>query len=346
MGTPSLPVLFGVLIGGFALSALMVAAASRYSRDRSLVDEPGRRRSHVQPTPRGGGVGIVAAFLILLVALSLVGHVRPALALALSVALLAVAGVGWLDDHRPQPATRRLLVHFLAACVIAVASLGAPTGMMNSLLLALVVLLLMTSINFSNFMDGSNGLLTLQAMAIGGVLLLLGGLAQDWSLALLGGLLVATCGGFLPFNFPNAQIFLGDVGSGALGLLIGYLGLQAVLGGSLSLWLVLMLTSAIWIDAGLTLASRMLGGRRWYQAHREHLYQWLLRQRWSHGRVALLYLAWTLLIALPILLLARSGLISELLALTVVASAGGLAWMIGRQAVLRQVTQSSRRTRR
>ncbi len=333
---PSLLVWLVLLLGGFGFSALLVLAAIRYSTGRGLLDEPGRRRSHTTPTARGGGVGIVVAYLAALKLLALLGFVPVLLAATVALALLAVAAIGWLDDHRPQPALRRLAVHAASACLLVATILPLPRDPADGLVAAVAVLLLMTAINFSNFMDGSNGLLALQAMGVASVLMLLAAFAASWPAALLAGLLVASTAGFLPFNFPQARIFLGDVGSGALGLLIGVLGLTLVRSGDVSVWLLLTLTSALWVDAGLTLVWRMLAGRRWYQAHREHLYQWLIRSGWSHAAVAWLYLAWTLMVATPFVLLATAGWLPELAALVAVAALGSLVWLVSRQALLRQ----------
>src|SRR5690606_17283104 len=106
--------------------------------------------------------------------------------------------------------------------------------------------------------------------------------------------------GFLPFNAPRARIFMGDVGSGALGFLIAAMAWIGILGGALRTSTVLLACSAFTTDATCTLLLRMLGGRRWYSAHREHLYQWLVRGGWSHARTVTCYMAWNLLIVLPV----------------------------------------------
>ena len=113
-------------------------------------------------------------------------------------------------------------------------------------------------------------------------------------------LLVAAVAGFVPFNFPRARIFMGDVGSGVLGLLIALVVLWQMSLPSIALASGIVLGSAFVIDATCTLLSRMLRGRRWYSAHREHLYQWLVRCGHSHTHVVALYMGWNLLIVLPV----------------------------------------------
>jgi Fuc2NAc and GlcNAc transferase len=285
-----------------ALSAALCAAAIGYARRRGLLDLPGRRRSHAVPTPRGGGIGIVVAMLAFALAPAAVGG--DAMAATLAAALAAVAAVGWWDDHRPLSARLRLAVHLGAASAVAIGVLGAPSGPVAAMALALAVLAIAWSINLHNFIDGINGLLGLQALAVLAILAGLAARAGQGELALWCAVGAAACAGFLPFNLPRARIFLGDVGSGALGLLLGALALLAWRRGLLDAGALLMLLSACAVDATATLLSRMARGRRWWRPHREHLYQWLVRGGASHARVALLYLGWTAGVV-PLLLLVR-----------------------------------------
>jgi Glycosyl transferase family 4 len=110
----------------------------------------------------------------------------------------------------------------------------------------------------------------------------------------------AAAAGFLPFNFPRARIFMGDVGSGVLGLLIAVAVLWQMSAPDTALASGLVLCSGFVVDATCTLVSRIARGRRWYSAHREHLYQWLVRSGFSHAGVVALYMGWNLVIALPV----------------------------------------------
>jgi Fuc2NAc and GlcNAc transferase len=157
--------------------------------------------------------------------------------------------------------------------------------------------------------------------------------------------------GFLPFNLPRARIFMGDVGSGAVGALIGALALLAWRRGVLDPGALLLLASAPGIDATATLLSRVLRGRAWYLPHREHLYQWLVRRGAPHGRVALAYAAWTTLVV-PAWLFVRGRALGdgapreapELLYFVVWPAAGlvagGLVWWAGKRACLRRPERS------
>lgn len=267
-----------------ALSALGTWAARGYALRRQLVDHPGERRSHQVATPRGGGMAIVGA---LLVAAAWALWQWPAQQLPIAGAAAGfalVAGIGWWDDHRPLPARWRLAVHALAALgwglLVWYLSGQAWLGLLAGVFAVGLV-------NVWNFMDGINGLAVTQAM--------LAAMAYAWMLpppwSGWGWALAAACVGFLPFNFPRARIFLGDGGSGGLGFALAVLfGLGLFAGLSpWSLWLPL---GTFLVDAGFTLAARMLSGQRWWEPHAQHVYQRLAR-RFGHAPVTWGYAVFT-----------------------------------------------------
>lgn len=261
--------------------------ARRYALQRDLLDHPGARRSHHVATPRGGGVAIVLALLVATVAMALRDPAHAVPMAAFVAGLLMVAGVGWVDDHRPLSPWVRLAVHVLAAAVFA-AAIQHGFGNAWVSLLAFVAVLVLT--NVWNFMDGINGIAATQAVLVGAALAL--ALAGSWMFVAMA--LAAACVGFLPFNFPRARIFMGDVGSGAIGFAIAALvALAAVRQGVGAGWLLLPL-SAFLVDAGLTLSRRMLRGEHWWTPHTQHAYQ-VWARRSGHVVVTLAYVAWTLL---------------------------------------------------
>jgi UDP-N-acetylmuramyl pentapeptide phosphotransferase/UDP-N-acetylglucosamine-1-phosphate transferase len=160
------------------------------------------------------------------------------------------------------------------------------------------------SINLHNFMDGIDGLLAQQAIFVGTGLALLAGAAGQPALALAAACLVAANLGFWCLNRPPARIFMGDVGSGSVGLLIFADTAMLWRANAALLWPALILSSAFAVDASLTLLTRYFRGRRWYSAHREHLYQWLVRRGLTHAGGGAVYMAWNLLFAAPLAWLA------------------------------------------
>ncbi len=334
---PSAPNEVVWFVGLAALSALLTRGALAYARNRQLLDQPGQRRSHAVPTPRGGGIAIV---ITVVPCVSLLAGQTTGLSAVLTLALLAVAGIGWLDDHRPQPVLRRLMVHLAAALALAWVLPTPSLTYVSSvwLLVALCWIFVVACINAWNFMDGSNGLLASQCLWLGVMLMIVltvsdpAKSASSWGL--LAGATAAACAGFLPFNFPRAAIFMGDVGSGSLGLLCGVLLWVAWALEPNNVWMLMVLPSALLVDASLTLASRITKRRRWYTAHREHLYQWMIRSGHSHARVAVLYMIWNLVVVVPTVTAMRQfPEASAALTGLVLMLASGL-WWFGKRALL------------
>lgn len=268
-----------------ALAAAGTWLARRYAVARALVDHPGERRSHSVPTPRGGGIAIVVALLLATFVLAMQEPRHAVVAMAFASGLSAVALAGLIDDHRPLSPWVRLAVHVVASAVLAFALMANGTDWKTALA-AFVACVSLT--NVWNFMDGINGLAATQAALIAFAVALVAG--DAWILA--ASALAAACMGFLPFNFPHARIFLGDVGSGALGYSIAALAFVAGDGTFQAVTLVTLAVSAFLIDAGLTLLRRVLHGERWWTPHTRHAYQ-VCARRWGHARVTISYGAWT-----------------------------------------------------
>lgn len=323
----------------FAVAVVLAWAAIAYAHRRGMLDAPGRRRSHSVPTPRGGGIGIVAGALAAALPALLYGPggFGPRLVVAMAAAAVLVAAAGWWDDHRALPVVPRLLAQLVAAtlfAVVVVLDAGFALAWVPVL-----VLLAAWSINLHNFMDGIDGLLGAQALYVGAAFAALAWVAGQPALATACAGMAAAATGFLLFNRPPARIFMGDVGSGFLGLLVFMLGTLLCVRVPRMLWPALIVCSGFAVDAGLTLAWRMWRGRRWYTAHREHLYQWLVRRGWTHARTGRLYMLWNLLLTAPFAwMAARNPALGPLLCITLYALAAILWWQ-GRRLCLRGVRQ-------
>lgn len=295
----------GWLLLSFLIAWLSARAAIAYAHRRGMLDRPGQRRSHSIPTPRGGGIGIVIAALVCLpeVLLGTAASWSPLLVAGLLAALLLVALAGWWDDHRSLPILPRFGAQLLAALLFAatLAASGLSWWWLPVLLLAGA-----WSINLHNFMDGIDGLLAQQAMFVGAGLALLAWGAGQGALALAAACLATASLGFWCLNRSPARIFMGDVGSGSVGLLIFAFTAMLWRVETGLLWPALILSSAFVADASLTLLSRFCRGRRWYTAHREHLYQWLVRCGLTHAGGGAIYMTWNLLLAAPLAWLAFS----------------------------------------
>ncbi|MGL4315376.1 MAG: MraY family glycosyltransferase [Pseudomonas sp.] len=271
---------------------LMTWGVRRYALLHDVLDMPNYRSSHTRPTPRGGGVAIVLGFFLGLFLLFYLGIVAagPFGALLGSGGLVAL--VGFLDDHRPIAVYWRLLTHFIAAVwallwlggVLEMQVAGISLGWLGGVA---ALLYLVWLLNLYNFMDGIDGIAGVEAVTVclSGVLLY--GLVGHWSAALIPALLAAAAAGFLFWNFPPARIFMGDAGSGFLGIVLGVLSLQAGWLQPQLFWAWFILLGVFIVDATLTLLRRLLRGERVYEAHRSHAYQFAVRHYGRHLPVTL-----------------------------------------------------------
>ena len=271
-------------VGGLAAAAAAATwLARRYALRGNLMDQPGERRSHTIATPRGGGIAIV--LVVACAGLYLMTRQAPvdALWLGFLPGLLLVAGIGWWDDHRPLSPWLRLGVQAVAATMLATAAAGQSGHWLPAVLAFGAAMAL---VNVWNFMDGINGLAASQAaLAAFAYALLLDGAWHWLALALLAG-----CLGFLPFNFPRARIFLGDVGSGALGFALAGLAVAAFQAGPHEKAPLLILPFCLFlVDAGFTLLRRMLKNEPWWAPHVTHVYQ-IAARRFGHVAVTVFYM--------------------------------------------------------
>lgn len=290
-----------------AIAFMLTLALRRYALSRSLIDIPNSRSSHSVPTPRGGGVAIVVSFLIALTALFFIGAVSKPIMLALIGGGLAVAVLGFLDDHGHIAARWRLLGHFSAALwalfwigglpVISLATVTLDLGWLGHIV---AVFYLVWVLNLYNFMDGIDGLASVQAMCVCLGACLVYALGGHQALIWVPLLLSMAVLGFLYWNFPIARIFMGDAGSGFLGFVLGVLSLTAAWQDPRLLWVWLILLGVFIVDATFTLIRRLVRGDKVYEAHRSHAYQYASRKVGGHFPVTLSVLGINLLWLTPI----------------------------------------------
>ncbi len=285
----------GELLAAAGVALLVSTAVAgwfrRWALRRALLDMPNARSLHAVPTPRGGGVGIVAGFMAgFAVWVALGGGISPR-ALGWLAGALLVAGVSFVDDLRSLSARVRLATHLLGAGVLTLAGVQErDLPMLVALPLAFLWVAFVT--NVYNFMDGVDGLAAGQAVVAGGAYAAAGLLVRNPLVAASGGLLAAASAGFLAFNLPPARLFMGDVASTFLGFNfagLALLGNLSVGGGWLPIEFGIVVLAPFLFDGIATLARRVLGGARWYEAHRSHYYQRLVQAGLSHGQVSAAY---------------------------------------------------------
>jgi len=292
-----------VLLGSFLLTGLIRWWAVRIA----LLDVPNRRSSHTVPTPRGGGLAIVVAFLAGVAGLAALAPHEATGFLLLFLTALMVAVVGLWDDLRQLSARYRILVHFLAAILLVGGPAHAGVPIEQGLTIwqlsggLILVLAVVWALNLFNFMDGIDGLAAGETVFVAvSAAFLLAWRGKEGE-ALLNLLLAAAGLGFLVWNWPPAKIFMGDVGSGFVGFVLAALALRsAVVSPELPKACWLILPGVFFADATSTLLRRMVRRERWYDAHRSHAYQQAATRYGSHRLVTLAVMAINLFWLLPL----------------------------------------------
>ena len=318
-----------LLIFCLFFSITMTGLLRRYAETR-LLDQPNHRSSHQVPTPRGGGMAIVTTFLLaapLSVALIPLPYGISQSCFALIwAAALGVALVGFMDDHISLKPRTRLIVQSIVAALVVSAVDGLPelTFLGWQLDLAwfgylLAWLGVIWFINLYNFMDGIDGLAAVEGVVVCLFIALfhylVGGESSSAGLTLLLGISAA---GFLCWNFPPARIFMGDGGSGFLGLMLAAMMLLDATSAPQFLWAWLVMLGVFVVDATWTLLNRYRLKCRLSEAHRTHGYQYLARRWQSHRNVTLTVLLinslWLAPIAVMIVLGQLDGAIGLVIA--------------------------------
>ena len=267
------------LVVALVLTAALVPLLGRIG----LHDVPNARSSHAATTPRGGGLAALAG----IAAGTLSGSAGLTAWLVVGAAL-ALGAIGLVDDVRSLPSSVRLLAQLVVGGAVGVGlALAGASGRADLLVVAVTTLAVAAYVNAFNFMDGVNGISALNTLVAGGWFAWLGHDRDLPTVALLGTVAAGASLGFLPWN-ASGRIFLGDVGSYGLGTLVAATAVLAWEAGTPAL-LVLAPGLVYLADTGWALVTRARRGHRLTEAHRDHVYQRVLRAGWGHLASA----AWT-----------------------------------------------------
>ncbi len=290
---------FVMSLGAMITSYVGVAYLRRWA-ERRMLDIPNERSSHTRPTPRGGGLAIVAVTLVGGSLFLFYAHTEPTLPqwVFYSIGALLVAGVSWLDDLRSLPHQARFVAHAVAALVVMVG-----LGVWRQLVLPVIGVLhldwlgwpltflwIVGLTNAYNFMDGIDGIAAGQGIVAGVGWGIIGLITGNPFLTSLGFLLAASCLGFLWHNWPPARIFMGDVGSAFLGYSFAVLAVIASQSDPRLAFIGILFVWPFVFDAVFTFFRRLRNHENVFEAHRSHLYQRLVIAGYSHGAVSTLYI--------------------------------------------------------
>jgi UDP-N-acetylmuramyl pentapeptide phosphotransferase/UDP-N-acetylglucosamine-1-phosphate transferase len=264
------------LLVSFAVAMSAAPLVLRVMLQRGVLDVPNHRSSHVSPVPRGGGVACLAGVLAGLALASARHQDVPWLAVSGAVCL---AIVGFADDRGALAAAPRLGAQIAVGALVGV-TVGGGWWIVAGMICIPV------AVNVVNFMDGINGITSLNMAAWGFVAMAVGYAQHEPSLMVIGAVTAGSTTAFLPWNAPKARLFLGDVGSYLLGALVG---IGIIIGAhQTSSVVVLLAPLTIYLaDTGTALVRRALRGEQLMTAHRQHVYQRLVSEAgMSHSTVA------------------------------------------------------------
>ena len=305
-----------ILSVSVVLATTLTLIVRRSALNKQLLDIPNDRSLHTVPTPRGGGSAIVLVFFAAVAALTATNSVETKNSIILIGCGLIVAPTGFLDDRQLLSHARsRLALHFVAA-VIAVSVLGGlPTlpvfgtdvslGVFGGILATTYLVWLL---NLFNFMDGIDGISGAEVVSVcGAAAFLIHRTTHDYNIASLPLALAAATLGFLVFNWPPAKIFMGDVGSGFVGFIVGIFSLIAADSAGLLGWVWVILLGVFIVDATVTLIGRLFRKQKPHVAHRSHAFQHLALRFGSHKPVTIGVVAINLFWLFPIAFAVTEG---------------------------------------
>ena len=294
-----------------SISWLLTAALHRYALHKKLLDIPNERSSHTIATPRGGGLAIVLTCLAGLLVLAILNGLTWSVLFAFLGAGILMALIGFIDDHGHIAPQWRLMAHFFAALWVLTWLGGLPQIAVFGEMIhpgwignTLGLIGLIWLVNLYNFMDGIDGLAASEAIFVAGAGLLFTFLGEQHEMQSVAVLLIASTLGFLIWNWPPAKIFMGDVGSGFLGMVLGIYAWWSVVEGIIPIWTWLILLGIFVVDATSTLIKRIFRGERWYEAHRSHAYQHASRRWGSHRKITMSVIIINMVWLLPLAWLA------------------------------------------
>jgi len=280
----------------FVISILVNKFLLLYLHRKGVLDVPNERSSHKDPTPRGGGIGIVLGVSISALAYAAISaDIRVFIIVLIS---FIIGLVGWIDDVKKGLHTGlRIAIQFI--CSVSIIYFLNPIDLLPLPLplhihmyyygIIISIIWLMGITNIFNFLDGIDGYAGLQGF-IGGLILSI--ITWGSAISIIGLLIAMACAGFLLFNWHPARIFMGDVGSSFLGFLFASLPFyfkdhpgseirsNVFFATAIFLWFFLL-------DGTFTIFRRIFKKEKIWKAHRSHLYQRLVISGMSHSEVVL-----------------------------------------------------------
>jgi Fuc2NAc and GlcNAc transferase len=287
------------------LSTMSAILIYKFGFRIGLVDVPNERSSHTIPIPRSGGIGIWLTFI-------------PAGFFFTNYQIFAIlAGIvgliGLFEDSFTLSTKIRLLLQLIIFTVVVSQLLGLPTSIIKLIFFIFWIVFVIGTANFYNFMDGIDGIAGLTGLVGFGFMAIFSFFfVNNSDIALMSIVASMACLGFLPFNFPKAKVFMGDVGSVFLGLV--FASFVVKLSTTINIFIcIVMFLCLFYADAIVTIFCRWQRGENLMQAHRKHLYQYMSNElKIPHWIVSLAYALAQLFFGILALIAYRKGLVWQL----------------------------------
>ena len=281
------------LLSIFGSSLALIMVLEKFASRFNLIDHPIARSAHKSPTPSGGGLVVAVLFVFAAYLLNLNEYITNDVFYAL-LGAVPVAAVGLFDDLSHVSLRFRLPIQFFAACWSIYYLGGVPPidfpllQLSGSLILTFLgILALVWLLNLYNFMDGIDAIAATEVLFVSLMTSFFGVYDGDETLALMSATFFAANAGFLVWNWPPAKLFMGDVGSGFIGFILGIFALFSMHNGTMTVWTWFILLGVFVVDSTVTLLVRFMSGEKWYEGHSCHAYQNAARKWRSHQRVVI-----------------------------------------------------------
>lgn len=261
------------------LSFVCIKLFCGIAQNSKLIDKPNDRTLHLKPTVRGGGIVFIGLSLLILPFIWYFTGTLYKESVFLLLCILVIAGVSFLDDIYDLPIKIRLGVQCIVAFILAVFMRPEKLDFIlfslnhDYIIIPFIFFMVIWAINHFNFMDGLDGFCTSQAIYLLACYFILFTVHHALAYQEFCWVLICSLSGFLFFNFPPAKIFMGDVGSASLGLIIFSMALIAQQKYQIPVIYWFMLNSLFLFDSSVTLLRRMMNKERWFAPHKKHAYQ-------------------------------------------------------------------------
>lgn len=249
------------------------------AQNSKLIDKPNDRTLHLKPTVRGGGIVFIGLSLLILPFIWYFTGTLYKESVFLLLCILLIAGVSFFDDIYDLPIKIRLGVQCIVAFILAVFIRPEKLDFIlfsvshDYIIIPFVFFMVIWAINHFNFMDGLDGFCASQAIYLLASYFILFNVPHALVYQDFCWILICSLIGFLIFNFPPARLFMGDVGSASLGLIIFSMALIAQQKYQIPIVYWFMLNSLFLFDSTVTLLRRIMNKEQWFAPHKKHAYQ-------------------------------------------------------------------------